>query len=98
MEHVRSSVQEHCEAIQRIIREENEHWREIHLAIDQYVGKELNHCPLSSFYRNLITSADFHPREQSQSLVPNVPTTDEVEEDEQDASNLVVRSPVSDQN
>lgn len=35
MEHVRQSIQEHCDAIQRIIREENEHWKEIHSAIDQ---------------------------------------------------------------
>jgi hypothetical protein len=37
MENVRSAIQEHCNAIQQILREENEHWNEIHIAIDQYV-------------------------------------------------------------
>jgi hypothetical protein len=37
MENVRTVIQEHCIAIQQIIREENEHWKEIHFAIDQYV-------------------------------------------------------------
>ncbi len=37
MEHVRSAIQEHSDAIQQILREENEHWNEIHTAIDQYV-------------------------------------------------------------
>lgn len=35
MEHVRSAIQEHCTAIEKILREENEHWNEIHTAIDQ---------------------------------------------------------------
>ncbi len=38
MENVRSAIQEHCNAIQQILREENEHWNEIHTAIDQYVS------------------------------------------------------------
>ena len=37
MEHVRNAIQEHCDAIQQILREENEHWNEIHTAIDEYV-------------------------------------------------------------
>jgi hypothetical protein len=37
MENARSAIQEHCNAIQLILREENEHWQEIHTAIDQYV-------------------------------------------------------------
>jgi hypothetical protein len=37
MERVRHSVQEHCDSIRRIIREEHEHWNGIHSAIDQYV-------------------------------------------------------------
>jgi hypothetical protein len=37
MENVRSAIQEHCNAIQQILREENEHWNEIHTAIDQSV-------------------------------------------------------------
>jgi len=35
MENVRHAIQEHCNAIQQILREENEHWKEIHTAIDQ---------------------------------------------------------------
>jgi len=73
MEHVRQSIQEHCDAIQRIIREENEHWKEIHSAIDQ----------------NLITAEDFHVQKEKESLVPNIRTIDEVEETEENASNLV---------
>jgi len=37
MENVRLAIQEHCNAIQQILHEENEHWQEIHTAIDQYV-------------------------------------------------------------
>ena len=37
METVRAAIQEHCNAIQEILREENDHWQEIHSAIDQYV-------------------------------------------------------------
>ena len=37
MENVRTAIQEHCNAIQQILCEENEHWKEIHNAIDQYV-------------------------------------------------------------
>ena len=39
MEHVRAVVQEHCNIIQEIIREEDEHWKEIHAVMDQYVIK-----------------------------------------------------------
>ncbi|CAF0894183.1 unnamed protein product [Rotaria sordida] len=45
MENVRTMIQEHCSAIQKILHEENEYWKEIHSAIDQ----------------NLITSNDIHP-------------------------------------
>jgi hypothetical protein len=37
MEHVRAVVQEHCNIIQEIIREEDEHWKEIHAVMDQCV-------------------------------------------------------------
>jgi hypothetical protein len=37
MENVRRAIQEHCNAIQQILREENEHWNEIHTAIDQCI-------------------------------------------------------------
>lgn len=37
MENARSAIQEHCDAIQQILFEENEHWKEINSAIDQYV-------------------------------------------------------------
>lgn len=37
MENVRNAIQEHCNAIQQILREENDHWKEIHTVIDQYV-------------------------------------------------------------
>ena len=35
MEDVRYAVREHCNAIQQILHEESEHWKEIHAAIDQ---------------------------------------------------------------
>jgi hypothetical protein len=37
MENVRAIVNEHCNIIQQIIREENEHWKEIHAVMDHYV-------------------------------------------------------------
>ena len=40
MESVRAIVQEHCNIIQEIIREEDEHWKEIHAVMDQYVTRD----------------------------------------------------------
>jgi hypothetical protein len=37
MENVRAIVQEHCNIIQQIIHEEDEHWKEIHAVMNQYV-------------------------------------------------------------
>jgi hypothetical protein len=51
MENVRSAIQEHCNAIQQILREENEHWNEIHTAIDQYVVTLFQNLFLKIFFR-----------------------------------------------
>ena len=37
MENVRAIINEHCNIIQQIIREEADHWKEIHAVMDQYV-------------------------------------------------------------
>ena len=37
MENVRAIIQEHCNTIQKVLHQENEYWKEIHSAIDQYV-------------------------------------------------------------
>jgi hypothetical protein len=37
MENVRTMIEEHCHAIEKVLHEENEYWREIHSAIDQYI-------------------------------------------------------------
>lgn len=37
MENARAAIKEHCDAIRQILCEENEHWKEIHTAVDQYV-------------------------------------------------------------
>jgi hypothetical protein len=41
MENIRAIVNEHCNIIQEVIREEAEHWKEIHAVMDQYVFKIL---------------------------------------------------------
>jgi hypothetical protein len=41
MENVRTIVNEHCNIIQQIIREEDEHWKEIHAVMNQYVFRFL---------------------------------------------------------
>ncbi len=41
MENIRTIVNEHCNIIQEIIREEAEHWKEIHAVMDQYVSRFL---------------------------------------------------------
>ncbi|CAF1438955.1 unnamed protein product [Adineta steineri] len=68
MENVRTAIQEHCNAIQQILREENDHWQEIHTAIDQ----------------NMITSNDIHPPNKIDEEIPltNIHTIDEADEDE----------------
>ncbi|CAF2876353.1 unnamed protein product [Rotaria sp. Silwood2] len=68
MENVRIVIQEHCNAIQQILSEENEHWKEIHTAIDQ----------------NLITSDDIHRRNNIDHEIPlaNIHTINEVDEEE----------------
>ncbi|CAF1295782.1 unnamed protein product [Adineta ricciae] len=68
METVRAAIQEHCNAIQEILREENDHWQEIHSAIDQ----------------NLITLDDIHPPKNTDQETPlaNIHTIDEVDEEE----------------
>ncbi len=38
MEIARASIQEHCNAIQKILQQENEYWKKIHTAIDQYIS------------------------------------------------------------
>ncbi|CAF2313398.1 unnamed protein product [Rotaria sp. Silwood2] len=66
MEHVRTIIQEHCSAIQKILHEENEYWKEIHSAIDQ----------------NLITSNDIHPCIQNISIINEEQNTLEILNDQ----------------
>ncbi|CAF3614172.1 unnamed protein product [Rotaria socialis] len=75
MENVRVAIQEHCNAIQLILCEENEHWKEIHNAIDQ----------------NLITSEDIHRNDKIQQEIPlaNIHTINEADEDEEHTSQLL---------
>ncbi|CAF3473467.1 unnamed protein product [Rotaria sp. Silwood1] len=75
MEHVRTAIQEHCNAIQQILCEENEHWKEIHNAIDQ----------------NLITSDDIHRCNNIDQEIPltNIHTINEVDEEEERTSRLL---------
>ena len=35
IENIRTIIQKHCDAIQKVFREESEYWKEIHSAIDQ---------------------------------------------------------------
>ncbi|CAF5173586.1 unnamed protein product [Rotaria magnacalcarata] len=76
MENVRVAIQEHCNAIQLILCEENEHWKEIHNAIDQ----------------NLITSEDIHRNDKVEQEIPlaNIHTINEADEDEEHISQLLV--------
>ncbi|UJR23177.1 hypothetical protein I4U23_026196 [Adineta vaga] len=69
MENARAAIQEHCNAIRQILREENDHWQEIHTAIDQ----------------NLITLDDIHPPKNTDQETPlaNIHTIDEADEEEQ---------------
>jgi hypothetical protein len=74
METVRGNIQEHCNAIQKILQQENEYWNEIHTAIDQQVFLVVTQFEIIYFVsRNLITANDIHPSVQntSESLVNN---------------------------
>ncbi|CAF3772410.1 unnamed protein product [Rotaria sordida] len=75
MENVRIAIQEHCNAIQQILCEENEHWKEIHTAIDQ----------------NLITSDDIHRHNNIDQEIPltNIHTINEVDEEEEHTTKLL---------
>ena len=37
MENIRTNVEQHFKAIQALLQEEKQYWKEIHSAIDQYV-------------------------------------------------------------
>ncbi len=37
MENIRTIIQAHCNAIQTILQNEHQYWKDIHSAIDQYV-------------------------------------------------------------
>jgi hypothetical protein len=93
MEHVRSAIQEHCNAIQQILCEENEHWNEIHTAIDQYVQWHFSTNIILNLIssRNLITSDDLHPPNNIDSETPlsNIHTINEVDEEEHTSKLLV---------
>ncbi|CAF1569453.1 unnamed protein product [Rotaria magnacalcarata] len=81
MENVRVAIQEHCNAIQLILCEENEHWKEIHNAIDQ----------------NLITSEDIHRNDKVEQEIPlaNIHTINEADEDEEHISQLLNNNTVT---
>jgi hypothetical protein len=37
MKNIRTMIEKHCHAIQTIFQDENQYWKNIHSAIDQYV-------------------------------------------------------------
>ncbi len=93
MENVRAIVQEHCNIIQQIIHEEDEHWKEIHAVMNQYVIR-FGLFFWNFYNRNLLNPGDIrsrnnYPRSIQKSPPSNIETIEE-EEDEEHVSKLLV--------
>ncbi|CAF2257834.1 unnamed protein product [Rotaria magnacalcarata] len=77
MESVRAIIKEHCNAIEQVIQEEDEHWKEIHSIMNQNL---LNPGDIRSRNNN-------YPRVVQKSPAANIQTIEEVGDDDDDNVN-----------
>jgi len=91
---VRTIIKEHCDAIQEIIREEADHWKEIHAVMDQYVKqkrqRERKRC-FDFIERHLLNPGDIRSRNNFPKIVQKSPATNiaTIEEEESDGKQHV---------
>ncbi|CAF4215888.1 unnamed protein product [Rotaria socialis] len=81
MESVRAIIKEHCNAIEQVIQEEDEHWKEIHSIMNQNL---LNPGDIRSRNNN-------YPRVVQKSPAANIQTIEEVDDDDDNVNRRVSR-------